>query len=402
MKKLSVILLVLVLIIALAVLITSIVFRHSAPSVPTKIFEHPTTEATAVPMPEPSFGNDTAPATDPSTEPIIETVGESVTVNILGIRPGALIDRTMGVAQESPEYIADMTAYVGSEGKVYKNDRTISIEYLDEVSGKYLTYSFGYATGEYNRFLYLNPKIEDAKDGYNYYFHFSAQQGSLVNIAYEDYELYDSFSVRRALNQDAPATYIDPTHPGLVWFTAAPIDEPVSIDVIAWGQDSIRAIFRLWIEKDDDGCYYISSIENRNLIQEPNSQYDIAELYYIYEMASADIHDGEKLRMTVITDGYPPIENYIIDYRSIDEGCYYRYFVPAEGRFTADTLEYRYNPMIAVTLRTLGGGLSLTLYYHIIHPPKDGVHGVYQYIGRDYPLNDTIENLQMLGYPGMD
>ena len=57
---------------------------------------------------------------------------------------------------------------------------------------------------------------------------------------------------------------------------------------------------------------------------------------------------------------------------------------------------------MAVTARNFSAGMALTMYYYVVSPPFGGEHGIYQYIGRDYPFNAKLSILQSMGYPGVD
>lgn len=355
----------------------------------------------------------TVPGIPSGTLPPIDA-GENVKIYQVPIRDGAVIDRDPAVSRNHPEYIEETTGtgpYISQEGKVYKNDRYISIDVFDRSSADIVTFTFGMATGEYNRFLYLNPHQETSdSDPYSKFFRFDASAGFLLEApqAYasrdEMKENCKNYSIRRAIDQASAAEYVDPKHPGTVWFTTMEIEEPIYIDVNVYtGDGSLRFLLRLWIDKDENGCYYFANIENRDLYDNTEkSTFDDKELYHIYEVVKADIQDKDKIGMTISKSQDVTFDDFLYDHREIGEGCYYAYFRPANSRYSAATKEIASFDTLAITLRGHGGWLTVTLYYHVVVPPMDGAHGVYVYAGRDYTDNGSIESLQMQGYPGYD
>lgn len=344
-----------------------------------------------------------------SYEPV--EYGKNITVIINPKIKEAMIDRDPTVSPSHPEYIE---SYIGGgsfsapEGKVFKNDRVWTIDIQNNTTGEWMTFSFGAAQGEYNRFLYLNPARVTTEPGINGFFHFKPSSGTLLNLAqtYENKKemlsVYDSFTVRRAMDQITVAEYESPMYPGTVWYTDAPLNGPVYIDVICYfGQGPIAAILRLWIDKDEDGCYYIASLENHDLYLQRDPIFTTAELYHIYERVDADILDSELTGMHTL-DGSWSCEDFFFDYREAGAGCYYDYFLMSGAGGATASKDYRGYDIMAVTLRNNGSIQSITMYYRIIALPYGDTHGVYQYLGRDYPYNATIQELQNSGYPGFD
>lgn len=344
-----------------------------------------------------------------SYEPV--ECGKNITVMINPAIDDATIDRDPSVTSEHPEYIE---SYIGGgsfsspEGKVFKNDRVWTVEIQNNTTGEWMTFSFGAALGEYNRFLYLNPTRITTDSGVNGYFHFKASNGTLLDLAQtfankkEMLSTHDSFTVRRAMDQLSVAEYVSPMYPGAVWYTNAPLDGPVYIDVICYyGQGSIAAILRLWIDKDENGCYYLASLENHDLYLQGDAIFTTAELYHIYERVDADILDYDLIGMHTL-DGEWSCEDYFFDYREAGSGTYYDYFLMVNSASATASKDYRGYDIMAVTLRNNGSTQSITLYYRIITKPYGENHGVYQYLGRDFPYNTTIDELQNSGYPGFD
>lgn len=338
-------------------------------------------------------------------------LGKNITVTINPAIEDASIDRDPYVTSSHPEYVE---SYVGggsfsaSEGKVFKNDRIWTIDIQNNTTGEWLTFTFGSALGEYNRFLYLDPVRVSSDADVNGFFHFKASAGIVLDFS-QSYEKpkqmlaeHDSFSVRRAMDQLAVAEYISPMYPGTVWYTNGPLEEPVYVDVICYyGQGSIAAVLRLWIDKDDNGCYYIASVENGDLYLQDDKTFTTKELYHIYEMADVDILDHELTGIRIV-DGNWSVEDYFFDFREAGSGPYYDYFLP-HGKASADaSKDFRSYNIMAITLRYNGAAQSITLYYQIITMPYSDQYGVYKYLGRDYPHNTSIGDLHNAGYPGYD
>ncbi len=323
------------------------------------------------------------------------------------------IDRTIPVTHDHPEYIGGHMGddpYGSAEGKVYKNDRTISIKIHDRQSGEDVTFTFGFEGGTYNRFLYINPHGVSSKIiNHQYGYTFSCTAGAVINFPgeYENekemYKQCQNFVMRRTADLHEAAEYIDPKHPGAVWFTSAPCNEPVAIDVVVRNANGgIMYLLRLWVGKDSDGAYYFANLENCNLLDQPNGTYTKDEVKYIFDMAAADMKDSDKITMLMVHLAERGKEYYLIDYREAGKSTYYNYFLPYDPNMTQQSSVYRDFPIIAVTMRKASSEYSLTLYYQVIEPPKDGEHGYYTYLGRDWLYSTDIDSLQGQGYPGMD
>ena len=382
-----------------------------------KYSDQPSTEDTGTSLIDPDTKptDSIIPTIDTDTKPDITydpvELGKNVTVTINPVIEGAEIDRDPFVNSSHPEYIE---SYIGggsfssSEGKVYKNDRVWTVDIQNNTTGEWMTFSFGLAHGEYNRFLYLNPSRVSSNPDTKGYFRFKSSNGTLLDLSkrYENRKEmlahHDNFSIRRAMDQLSVAEYTSPMYPGTAWYTNAALEDPVYVDVICYlGQGSIAAILRLWIDKDDNGCYYLAALENQDLYLQGDPIFTTAELYHIYEMADVDILDTELTGFRV-TDGDWNVEDYFFDYREKGSGPYYDYFLPTGKQAADESKNYRGYDILAVTLRYNGVTQSITLYYRIITMPYDNQHGVYQYLGRDYSYNASIDTLQGSGYPGFD
>ena len=355
----------------------------------------------------------TIPEEPTPTLPPIEA-GDNVTVTPVETPDKITIDKSTSVTPDHPEYIEATIGdgpYISPEGQVYKNDRTISIDVFDTDLAQVVTYTFGYATGTCNRFLYLNPVIS-LDDGVKPYamYRFDPTAGTILTAPreYESQTDMDkncrNYTVRRAMDLRSPAGYADPLHPGTVWYADNPIDQPTYIDVIVYeGVGIIKHLLRIWIDKDENGCYFLANIENRDLLQNGQTQFSSDEIYRIYEMASADMYDAEKLRMVISSPRELEVDDFTFDYRAKKEGCYYPYLVPAKPGGYKKAGYYANMDIMAVTLRNhTVGYISVTLYYHILLMPDGDNPGIYEYIGRDYPYNSHIDILHSHGYPGYD
>lgn len=354
----------------------------------------------------------TIPEEPSPTLPPIDA-GDNVTITPVEIPNDITPDKSPTVPPEHPEYIEAITGdgpYASPEGAVYKNDRTISIDVLDTDEGKIFTYTFGVSLGTINRFLYLNPVITDnSNQPPSAFFRFDAAKGTIITapVEYRNqtimYQKCRSYTVRRAMDLHTPAIYGDSQHPGTVWYADTPIDHPVYIDIIIYnGPGTIKHLLRLWIDKDEDGCYFFANIENRDLQYSDHTVFSSAEIYRLYQMAAKDMYDSEKLQLTILEAHEPKQEEFCFEYRARKTGCYYPYFVPAKRGANKATAAYANMEILAVTLRKHSPGQSVTLYYHILLMPNGEAPGIYEYIGRDYPQNDYISVLQSHGYPGYD
>ena len=363
----------------------------------------PYEKPTESPIPTIDIGSDDIQTPPPPTDNVKITINPAI--------EDAVIDRTMEVPSNHPEYIESYMGggtFASEEGKVFKNDRTISIDVQNTQNGEWTTYSFGLSCGTYNRFLYLNPVRHTTNPDVKGYFRFFSRSGLLLDLAprfdnpKEMQAKYDNFSVRRAMDQLAPANYTDPLYPGTIWYTARTIEMPVSIDVICYqGQGSIAAILKLWIDKDENDCYYIASVEDQNLYLKNDPTFTNEEIHRIYEMVDEDILDDELIGLS-ITDNDWSAADYIYDFRDPGEGPYYFYFLPYKSATALVSNEYKNERILAVTLYNNGTTQSITLYYMVITMPYDGSPGIYRYLGRDYPYNTAIKELQLMGYPGFD
>lgn len=335
--------------------------------------------------------------------------------------PSEVIDRDPSVTPDHPEYIQmeGGDQYFAVEGKVFRNDKILSIDVFDEYTGETNTISFGRITGACNRFLYLSPSCSAANGAEQYGFHFNTpvnSSGVVVTLnptysseveAQKAADAAPNVTLRRALDQKAPADYTAPNCPGAVWYTQTPIDGPTWIDVQVIHIDSGDwiATLRLTIDKADDGTYSIVGLENRNLLQcNDGSHLPDSELSYLCKMADAIIRDPRKVHCADAGRTTPfSEEQFLIEWLDSTTGLYYPYFASAgnAGTFVLGR-EVLASPVVAVSCRDFMLGSTFTIYLQVIELPTETENGVYDFIGYNHPLYRTISYLQSLGYIGAD
>lgn len=380
----------------------------------------------------PAYTDSEIPATDIATEPIpVEsiynefpdnpyefTLAGNVRINQVEKDPNEVVHYGEPVLEGDPEYIEYEHGmnYGSPEGKVYRNDKTISIDIFDEMGGETLTFTFGYITGECNHYLYLNPVCEQAERNTRYAFHFIPVRnggGSVVTIPqkFNSEKEYNSaimkcynFTTERALDQRSIAAYQDPTHPGTIWFTQQPLDGNLWLNCLVYGLGGdFVASLRLTIAKAADGTYSIVNLENNNLLQkfeEEGTEYDKDELAVIYTEASKVIADPSLVSIATANDSAIDIESMIIEYRDKYTGLYYPYIIPAGGGLYTQSNAYLDSPVIAVSVRRYQmGACAVTMYFRIVKEPTENTQGVYEYIGRDFLLYSNMDALINQGHP---
>ena len=384
--------------------------------------DNPTTPGSQISPPvdpsDPDASTDPLPTSKPFDFSTIE-IADNVTINQVEPNPNEVIAIGAPITSDDPEYMnSGSDTYNTAEGKVYRNDKTISIDIFDEMTGETHTITFGYITGECNRFLYLNPVVEQEEVNYHYKYGFFFKgmpgAGSIITLPQEyaseaeerESKTYSvNFTVGRALDMREVSTYQDPTHPGTVWFTQMPLSGSLWIDVICYRiTGDIMATLRLTIAKGPDGSYSIVNLENLNLLQtyqEEDSLFTKEELGYIYSMAMDVFGDPARLQSNIrgTVEDYT-IERCIIQYRDEHSGFFYPYIVPPENGIYIESSLYEHSPVVSVTVRRhLASAISCTMYFQVIKPPTEDTHGVYEYIGRDFTHYTDMDILITSGYP---
>lgn len=354
------------------------------------------------------------------TEPEYEIrVSDNVTIYQVEKDPNEVIDRTATVDPSHPEYqdVVGGDPYWSVEGKVCRNDRTISIEIEDTSREQTYTISFGYITGGCNRFLYLNPVMTWGDLGEQpCYIHLDKPigGGQLVTLpgadpADEDpFALNRSYTFRRAyVDHRQNARYVDSKHPGAVWFPQDELDGPILLDmIVANAEGNFSACLRLVIDKAEDGTYSFVDIDNLDLTQDnaQHPEYTEEELRYVTTLAR-DVYMNQELSQLAATEkeNTPGLcyENVLITYRDHTNGLYFGQFVVPGGAssYTKVYSDQRL-PILAVTYRRKGL-TSLTFYFQVTEEPNSSQHGTYRYIGRDYTIYDRESTLKGYGWDGV-
>lgn len=354
-------------------------------------------------------------------DPHHHEIPENVRINKVEKDPNEVIRPYEPIPEGDPEYIVFSHGqnYASPEGRVYRNDKTISIDLFDELEGITRTITFGHITGECNAFLYLNPVCEtesEPNEKYGFYFKPIVSNGGFVGTI-SDESIYESeearmaalqanrnFTVRRALDQWDVAGYIDPQHPGTVWFTQTPLDGNLWLDVLVYEMSGdMVASLRLTISKGLDGTYSIVNLENADLIQNcENPKYELNkdEVGYLYTQAMETLQNPEMVKFGTTSQVELCIERVIMTYRDSYNGLYYPHIVPAEGGGVVESHKLLTEPVIAVTVRNYHGATAaVTLYFRVVYPHTDTEHGLYEYIGRDFLTYQTMDALISQGCP---
>lgn len=357
-------------------------------------------------VPQPPLNLD---PTDPSIN-----ISETVTINQVKKDPNEVIERNPITDASHPEVLEIETTspMMSAEGSVYRNDKEISIDIMDAKYGDKLTFTFGYITGSCNRFLYLNPQFKRNDEPLNadIFFKFSQPYGggtvTTCGIPAEENaenELFLNYTFFRSLEERTVSGYVDPKHPGAIWFTQTPLDNNIYIDVQAhYGQGGLFATMRLTIAKAEDGTYSIVDIDNRNLLTNgENDLYSKSELAYLVKVADTTFRTpgATNFYSTLFVDKHFQVEDCIIEQRDAATGLYYNEFLPYQGsEWTKDYAESQI-PIMAVSYNWAGLPTQ-TMYFYVINEPTATTHGTYQYIGHDFPLYATLELLRGYGYDG--
>lgn len=350
----------------------------------------------------------TTPATSEELgEPEITQLADNVTMKRVDLI--AKVERGYVIDEAHEEYIDVQGGdpYFCTDGIVFRNDRVLTIDVLDQMTGVTHSISFGYMTGKCNRFLYLNPLCTNDGEvdrGYCYQFDYPIGGGDVINLSDNSagYDAYPSLVIGRSLEEWENASYTAPNAPGVVWHIGSLPKEPVYIDCRVYEKTGdMVANIRITIERALDGTVAITNLQDRNLLAD-NTEYEYytaSELAYLVDLADQTIRDSEKVGMAYSdSKGKFSIEDCIISVTDQDTGLYYRQFVPYRGVDTTSTYVGRAH-ILAVSLRT-NGLFTQTLYFRCVLQPVNGEHGWYDYIGRDYQVYDTVENMMKIGYSG--
>lgn len=383
--------------------------------------------------------DETDPAyTDPSQSGAMETreysLGGGTSVRKLVKDYDGPLDRTTMFAPSHPEYIdLDEQGFPRccNTGCVFRNNKeiTVTLAYKPTVSEEVeeAKITFGHITATANRFLYLDPKATFRGESVPWNFHFFAvTNGTVVTIPYERNE-HSTRTFSRTLDAYDYAGYYNAHYPGTVWYVQNDKAKTATIDAIAYTElGDFVGIFRIYIKRNEDGTYEMSSVYNLDSNQirymdleadiDPSIHYSPSwmgpdELAYIEELAELTLSSQDAVH-ALLNSGNPidiDPDRMIVDFRSSEDTRDYFYFdaiIPYDSSDPDRRYEYKSvtTPILAVTLRGLPAPTkNCTLYYLAIATPETNEkHGTYLYIGRDYWDFMRYEDLEGQYYPGSD
>lgn len=341
------------------------------------------------------------------------TVGKNVTIYKVPKDPNEVIDYDMRITPEHPEYMEAEYGgyYISTEGKVYRNDRVISIDVYDPDKDVTRKISFGYITGKCNRFLYLNPIVDD--DNCQYSFRFQDYQvrgksGGIIEIVspIEADPKSPSYVTYVAADQRIDALYKEPNYPGIFWYTTGPLDGPIyiSCQVLTATGDPV-ALLRLVIAKDpSDGTYSFANIINCNIMQENPADSIIpdADIDVLYQLACETLKDPEALGLysyQIMEVPYEP-KHFMMEIRDYTTGTYHSLYYPKGQSIAKPAYEDLFAPVVAVTYRGWSNTYALTMYFQVLRPATLFEPAIYQYMGRDSHFYPTLEIVKSNGYRG--
>lgn len=383
---------------------------QDAATAPVSESPTPTTNSTELIIPE---NAPQEPIEVDPTDPPIEVKG-NVTIKQVDKDPNEVIERIPTIDINHPEVldVEKTSPMMSPEGSVYRNDKEISIEIVDQQSGEVCTFSFGHITGECNRFLYLNPQFKRNGEPItnNVYYHFDAPYGGGSIQTYgidveenREKNLCLNYSFYRALQERQVAGYVDSKHPGTFWFAQQPIENNVYIDVKAYYyQGGLFATLRLTIAKAEDGTYSIVDIDNKDLLTNgENDVYSLSELAHVVELTDETYHTPGAVHAynSMQLDWKLNVSDCLIELRDAETGLYFNQFIPESGSVWTNDYAQAQMPIIAATYRWKGLPAQ-TMYFWVLKEPTETTHGTYQYIGYDYPLFQEVSELMAYGYEG--
>lgn len=269
------------------------------------------------------------------------------------------------------------------EGKVYANDRILSIDIPSVYEDEIYTFTFGYITGEYNQFLYLNPRCSIASENrpIGYYATCASGLGTLMcrNEIYEcDFPTYgaeqgsgtnDYYIPGQAYDFLANAGYESPVTPGLAYYTDTPLADEygiVNIRAVDMVNGTTIALIRLYIAKDaETGTYYLHHAENRNVLQTGSSnEISPALLQTAMDATYAYLEESNGIQVT-----NPDNCNYLAEYLAEGYGRYYfDTVVPLYSEHLSNTMSSYELPLpaLAVTINEgIYGKGPYTIYFGV-------------------------------------
>lgn len=380
-----------------------------APVTPTEVVG-PYNDMTNPTLPAATIPSAPTKPTDPDLVEEI-TVGKNVTIYKVPKDPNEVIDYDMRITPEHPEYMdAEYGGYyISTEGKVYRNDRIISIDVYDPYDNRTRKISFGYITGQCNRFLYLNPIVDD--DRYQYSFRFQdyqvrGQSGGIIEIVspIEHDPDSPSYVTYVAADQMIDALYKEPNYPGVFWYTTGPLEGPIyiSCQVLTATGDPV-ALLRLVITKDpSDGTYSFANIINCNIMQENPADSIIpdSDIEVLFQLACETLNDPEALGLysSQIREVEKDPGRFMMEIRDYITGTYHSLYYQKGNPVAKPALKDLFAPVVAVTYRDWTTPYAMTMYFQVLRPATIFEPAIYQYIGRDSHFYPTLEIVRSNGY----
>lgn len=312
-----------------------------------------------------------------------------------------------------PENIDDQFPEYGNpdfsvEGKVYANDRKISIEIPSKWNDKPITISFGYISGGYNQYLYLNPvcSMGDSANPIGIYTTVRKDTSERVftrNPKMECKVPNDIYSgdnptswvhnyaiIGQTYDNLASAEYTDITTPGLMWFTSSPLQSDfgeVYFRFLDLNSSTLIALVKVVIAKNPtNGTYYLHHAENMDLLAKGGTE----------DVSQETLDEAILMVKDVIADGwYPMYKNpadldncYVyIDYLGEDRNFYF-----PQGRPIFDKGEDKMVSMQGFPTPALAVTFSDGTYRHGPQTVYFGIFGnMLQVMATDFMYSDSHE-----------
>lgn len=316
-------------------------------------------------------GFDPAPVAPEQQSDEYESKILSIATNM---QPSDTIWRNYALDPSDPEnldnFYEEGSPFISEEGKVYANDRILSIDIPSFNSSETYSFTFGYITGEYNSFLYLNPTCSLAEEGrpIGYYASvenyeqgevFSRNERIECNVPADHVSQGENVCNYWIPNQSydilASATYTGATTPGLAYFTSKPLEEEyaiVNIRAVDLCRSTTIAIIRLYIAKNPDlNTYYLHHAENANLLQTgPNVFLTQDMIDSALEQTKTMLEEGTIYHIT----DYSKDAIFLMEYLNEDRSYYFDTVCPIYANNLPATMpSYKLTlPAIAVTVCT--------------------------------------------------
>ena len=352
---------------------------------------------TSIPEPE---ALDTAPPTTTaeSMESEIPTF-VSEDVPLATDEAGSILD------EEYLDWSPYSDPYTTPAGKIYVNDKVLSIDIPVDADGITHTYQFGVdmeGQGP-NKYLYINPYCADATLEKKYGYYMKASKGGLAmshQFSCEEAAAHvaadSNVIIESTYDLQYPASFHSKTDPGAIWFSPTGVDDPdniwVDIRVIELASFRMIATMRLTITQNPDGTYALSSVENKNLKQ--NNALDIPEMALgaVQHTAMDTLRSGDV--MYLASDEYGD-ERFIIERLEESDGSYFPSGRPLQSHNQVIYSKDMLYPCYAVTFNANYGGFGLiTIYVGEVVPFTKDSPGEYISESYDFTTPFTQDNIQ--------